>query len=40
MKKQNGYTIIELILLVGVVATVAIAGGLVYVAAHFISKIW
>ena len=42
--KRSGYTFIELlailILIIDEVATVALTGGVVYTAIHFISKVW
>lgn len=40
MKNQKGFTAIELILVVSVVAWVAVFCGIVYVLVHFISKFW
>lgn len=40
MKNQKGFTAIELIMVVSVVAWVAVVGGIGYVLFHFISKYW
>jgi Tfp pilus assembly protein PilE len=37
---QSGFTVVELIIVVAIVVKLAILGGLVYVAWHFISKVW
>lgn len=40
MKKQQGFTLPELLIAMWVVFVVSIAGGLIYAAVHFISKFW
>ncbi len=40
IKKQKGYTVFELIICGGVLAAVASAVGIIYVAVHFIAKFW
>jgi prepilin-type N-terminal cleavage/methylation domain-containing protein len=37
---KKGYTLIELIIVLGLLVSVAAIGGLVYVAIHFIAKFW
>lgn len=39
-RKQSGFTLIELIIVVGFVAALALAGTLIYVGVHFIGKAW
>ena len=39
-RKQSGFTLIELIVVVGFVALLALGGTLIYVGAHFIGKLW
>ena len=38
--KQKGFTAFELLVLIAFVASAAISCGLLYVAWHFISKLW
>jgi len=40
MKKQSGYTLFELVFVVGFFATIALIGGLIYVGIHFLAKVW
>jgi len=40
MKKQKGFTLIELMIVLSFVAAAAFAGTAIYVAVHFISKFW
>jgi prepilin-type N-terminal cleavage/methylation domain-containing protein len=38
--KQNGFTAVELLMVLAVVGILAVAGIGLYVAVHFISKFW
>ena len=38
--KQKGFTVVELAILIVFVASAAISCGLLYVAWHFVSKLW
>lgn len=40
IRKQKGFTLPELLFLIAFVIALFAAGGLVYVAIHFIAKIW
>lgn len=40
MRKQKGYTLIEILITFAVIAMIGIGGTLGYVAFHFISKFW
>jgi len=40
MTNQSGYTVVELLVCVALVATVVLAGVIMYTAAHFIGKFW
>lgn len=40
MNKQKGFTLVELMIVVACVVVVLVAGGGLYVAAHFIGKFW
>jgi Tfp pilus assembly protein PilE len=37
---QSGFTVVEFIIVTVILVKLAILGGLVYVAWHFLSKIW
>lgn len=37
---NKGYTVIELMAVIAVILSLAVTGGLVYAAFHFISKFW
>lgn len=38
--KQAGYTLMELVVGLGVILSLLLAGGLLYIGFHFIAKIW
>lgn len=40
MKNQNGYTLIELLVALGIIVQIIILGLLAWVAIHFILKFW
>lgn len=40
MKNQKGYTILEVIIALAFIISVALCGGAIYVAWHFIAKMW
>lgn len=40
MGNQSGYTVTELIICLGFLGAIAMLGGIIYVACHFISKFW
>ena len=40
MKNQKGVTLVELIVTVGALASLAIGGVLLYVVFHFVAKFW
>ncbi len=40
MKKQAGYTVIELAIVLAFVAALAACGGIVWALVHFIAKLW
>jgi prepilin-type N-terminal cleavage/methylation domain-containing protein len=39
-KRQNGYTLFELIIVLVAIGTIALGGTLLYVAWHFVSNAW
>lgn len=40
MNKQNGYTLVELLMVIWFLVCVCIGGALLYVLWHFVSKFW
>lgn len=40
MKKQQGFTLPELFLIIATLVTLTMFGGIAYVAFHFIQKFW
>lgn len=40
MNNEKGYTVVELITALDILAVLAFWGGMIYVAWHFISKFW
>ena len=40
MKKQRGYTLVEMFIVLAFLGIVAVGGVAIYVIAHFLSKFW
>lgn len=40
MKRQSGFTLIEILFALASLASIAIAWGAIYIGLHFISKFW
>lgn len=40
MKKQRGFTVIELLFAIASLASIGLACGVIYIVLHFIGKFW
>jgi prepilin-type N-terminal cleavage/methylation domain-containing protein len=40
LKNQKGFTLIELMIVGTILSSLLICGGVIYVALHFIAKLW